>query len=275
VTSAAAASRKLEEIARDDPELAPYAAVLGAALAAAAEDWPLDLTGAEGRLLAGEPALHGAVLTLPRERVEALYRQLTQTPLSLRAERGIRGLPVATDASLDARHDKLAAALADGLALRSADTIHQLTLMPVLQAAARMCEPAVAEAMWSSGICPVCAAWPALAESRGLDRLRVLRCGRCGSGWHLPWQLCPFCANSDHASLSYLMSDQIGESRRVFACDRCQGYLKTLATLAPIEPLAVPVEDLATLELDLAALDAGRQRPSEPGFRLEAELRLA
>jgi formate dehydrogenase maturation protein FdhE len=108
-----------------------------------------------------------------------------------------------------------------------------------------------------------------------LARLRMRRCGRCGSAWQLPWQLCPFCANADHTSLTYLVSEQVGESRRVFACDRCQGYLKTLATLSPIEPLGVPVEDLASLELDIAALDAGRQRPSEPGFRLSANLRWA
>ncbi len=52
----------------------------------------------------------------------------------------------------------------------------------------------------------------------------------------------------------------------------CQGFLKTIATIGPIDSLAVPVEDLATLELDLIAIDAGFQRPAEPGFHLRAHI---
>jgi hypothetical protein len=236
--ASAAASARLEKLAQDDPELAPYARLLDAALAAAAEDWPLELPDAEQRLRAGEPAFHGA--TLPWKGVNT--------------------------EGLDATQLKAA------LELRDANTHAQLTLLPLLHAARRACERALKEVTWTSGICPVCAAWPALAESRGLERQRMLRCGRCGSEWSLPWQLCPFCANDHHASLSYLYSEQLGEARRVFTCNRCHGYLKTLATLAAIDPLAVPVEDLDTLQLDLAALDAGFHRPTEPGFELHLEL---
>jgi len=36
---------------------------------------------------------------------------------------------------------------------------------------------------WSRCDCPVCGAAPALAESRGLEQQRFLRCLRCGAGW--------------------------------------------------------------------------------------------
>ncbi len=152
-------------------------------------------------------------------------------------------------------------------------TVLQLTLVPLLMGATKVCAVEWAEiGTWTAGMCPMCAAWPSLAESRGLDRQRWLRCGRCGSGWVLPWQLCPFCANDSHAGLGYLYSEELGEARRVFACERCHGYLKTMATLSPIEPLLVPLEDLDSMELDLAAIDGGYQRPAESAFPLEVQL---
>jgi hypothetical protein len=239
----AAALRKLDDVAVADPSLQPYAELLARALESAADpawaegvaDLPAE---AAARLGAGEPVLHGARLRAPGlEPSDTIDAALNLEPLEG---------PEATRA--------------------------QLGLLPLLMAAGAACAPAVAGSGWQLGICPICAAWPALAESRGIDRPRVMRCGRCGSEWKLPWQLCPFCANADHATLSYLVSDTLGEAKRVFVCERCHGFLKTIATIAPIDSLAVPVEDLATLELDLVAIDAGFQRPAEPGFHLRAHI---
>jgi hypothetical protein len=255
------AGGKLADIAAADPELAPFAELLGIALAAAREDvWGQTLDGVAERLGAGEPALHGSSLVLPLGAAEALWERLAGRlpppgPFQSRWDRGLLG-----------------ALRLEGSDDGAAGAVSQLMLVPGLMAVGRACAPVVAESGWGNGICPVCAAWPALAESRGLERLRMLRCGRCGSQWKLPWQLCPFCAGVDYASLSYLYSDELGEARRVFTCGRCHGYLKTLATLAAVDPLAVPVEDLATLQLDMAALDAGFQRPSAAGFDLQVEL---
>ncbi|HLQ36129.1 MAG TPA: formate dehydrogenase accessory protein FdhE [Chloroflexota bacterium] len=260
----------LEEVAAGDPNLRPYTELLAGALEAAREPlWLQTVTGLEvsalARLHAGEPVLHGAVLSLPQQALTTLYDRLRgaiPSPAAPGEGEGVGGL------SLQALNEVLSLQLTDG----PLATILQLALLPVLVAAAKNCAGAVAEAQWQNGICPVCAAWPALTESRGMDRLRMLRCGRCGSEWKLRWQLCPFCANDAHASLTYLYSDELGEARRVFACERCHGYLKTLATLSAIEPLSVAVQDLATLELDLAALDAGYQRPAEAGFSLDVQL---
>ncbi|MBV8085447.1 MAG: formate dehydrogenase accessory protein FdhE [Chloroflexi bacterium] len=154
-------------------------------------------------------------------------------------------------------------------------TVLQLLAMPMLQSARQTLEKnelANNARPWQAGYCPICAAWPALVEGCGLERQRMLRCGRCGSGWQLPWQLCPFCGNDDHRSLGHLFLEGAGEAEHVFTCDACQGYLKTLTAFAPSEGVLVPLEDLRTLDLDLLALEAGYSRPDEPGFRLNVAL---
>ena len=75
-------------------------------------------------------------------------------------------------------------------------------------------------------------------------------------------------ANWMRASLTSLVPEKGGESRRIDACNRCHGYLKALAQLGPIRPELLPLEDLASVELDLAAIERGYQRPQNaPGAR--------
>ena len=79
-------------------------------------------------------------------------------------------------------------------------TIANLAALPLLQACGRGADPILMGARWTSGFCPVCAAWPSLAELRGLDRTRWFRCGRCGSGWSAAHVGCPYCSNVDRRS---------------------------------------------------------------------------
>src|SRR5205807_9292173 len=83
----------------------------------------------------------------------------------------------------DARSDALAAAAgADAQAVR---VVGQMAAVPLLQACARGLASQI-PASWWEGYCPVCGAWPVVAEYRGLERKRQLRCGRCGTGWAVP-----------------------------------------------------------------------------------------
>ena len=80
-----------------------------------------------------------------------------------------------------------------------------LIAMPMLQ----NCRRAWAEQVptdWAHGYCPICGGWPALAEMRGLDGARHLRCGCCGGDWRTEWLRCPFCREGDHEKLGSLMS---------------------------------------------------------------------
>ncbi len=126
--------------------------------------------------------------------------------------------------------------------------------------------------MWEAGFCPVCAAWPLLAELRGLERQRWLRCGRCGAGWPFPHLCCPFCGNTDHRTLPYLAPEAAREARQAAACDRCFAYIKTFATLRPLAPDEVLIQDVTSLELDMAALEAEYGRPETRAFPLDLRL---
>jgi len=135
-----------------------------------------------------------------------------------------------------------------------------LIAMPLLQA----CRRAWAEHMprWACDYCPVCGGWPALAEIRGLDGARHLRCGSCGSDWRTERLHCPFCGEPDHENLGILVSpDDLGR-HAIEVCDACRGYLKTFTTMTAIRPGDVLLEDLATLALDMAALERDYHRPA-------------
>ncbi len=146
-----------------------------------------------------------------------------------------------------------------------------LASAPILQACGRQLAARVPDD-WSRGYCPVCGAWPTLAEVRGIEREVRLRCSRCGGEWRADWLRCPYCGNTDHERLGSLIPDTGGESRKVETCHACNGYLKTLATLRPWSPAEVVLQDLETVDLDLAALERGYRRPERPAFAVAVRL---
>jgi FdhE protein len=95
-----------------------------------------------------------------------------------------------------------------------------------------------------------------------------LRCGGCGSGWRWRRLLCPYCGNDDYQSLRSLQIE--GEQRfRISVCDRCMGYLKVGNAFDPSPAALVALDDLASLHLDVVAIERGYQRPSGTGFPIE------
>jgi FdhE protein len=144
-------------------------------------------------------------------------------------------------------------------------------IQPLLQACARVHAERI-PTNWPEGYCPVCGAWPVLAELVGIDRARHLRCGRCASDWRITWLTCPYCGEHDHARLGRLVPEESSESRFLETCSTCGGYIKTLTTLLPSTPLELALKDLDSVELDVAALDHDFMRPAEPGHRLNVRL---
>ena len=142
-----------------------------------------------------------------------------------------------------------------------------LIAMPMLQS----CRRAWAERVpmdWAYGFCPICGGWPALAEKRGLDGARHLRCGCCGGDWRTEWLRCPFCGEADHEKLGSLVSPDKLERETIEVCDRCSGYVKTMTTLRAIRPEHVVLQDLATVVMDIAALERGYRRPAAKGHEV-------
>lgn len=145
--------------------------------------------------------------------------------------------------------------------------IAHFAVLPLLLEAGRRAIPAIPPG-WTAGYCPVCAGWPTLVELRGLERRRVLRCGRCATAWERDTLHCPFCGERDHRHQGALAPDQEAELVRLETCDTCKGYVKTITTLRSKPAWALPLEDLRTLPLELAAMERGYRRPEQPGWVL-------
>jgi FdhE protein len=269
---------RLDALAAKSPEFAPWLAAVEIALAEiAAPTWAAAPAELAPDPPAGAPRLAGARLVVARGEARRFLDRLLEAAAegaaperraALRALAGSDRIDVLWLLGAAVDHDAIRVerisreAGGGGAAL---GPLAQLAATPLLQACRRAL-PADPAAAWAHGYCPVCGAWPAMAELRGLDRARRLRCGRCGADWGAPALGCPFCGERDHNRLPSLLPEQQGEARKVDACDGCRGYLKTLTTLAAWPGEAVQLEDLATIDLDLAAMSRGYARPAEPGL---------
>lgn len=220
----------------------------------------------------GTPLLHGLDLLVDVERALALisrlaaairlgpYRPTEQDTLALLAHSvredrtAIEGL--ATSAGVDGHRFVLVARLA---------------AWPLLVACGRTLAGAVPED-WEHGHCPVCGAWPLVAEQRGLERARRLRCGRCATDWPRAWLTCAYCGERDHERLGSLVPDGELDARRIETCSTCRGYLKSVSTLGALTPAELLLVDLETVELDLVAQERSWLRP--PGSARTPDVRV-
>jgi len=118
---------------------------------------------------------------------------------------------------------------------------------------------------WDRGYCPVCGAWPGLAELLGPEKRRALRCVRCGVMWSWFVLLCPYCGNDDHRTLGVLQEE--GSPSRVDVCRSCNGYVKAIPSYTPSAAVMLAAADVTTMHLDLAAGEAGYKRPGDVDVR--------
>jgi FdhE protein len=158
-----------------------------------------------------------------------------------------------------------------GVEVMRLHTVAHFLALPLLLEAARRAEPLL-PTDWRAGYCLVCGAWPTLAESRGLDRRRVLRCGRCAAAWESEVLRCTFCDERDHRRLGSMLPRDGGELVRIETCESCRGYLKAVTTLRARPAWALPLDDLRTLPLELKAIERQYQRPSHTGWSLQLQI---
>ena len=150
---------------------------------------------------------------------------------------------------------------AQGYAADLVLTLLRLTLLPCLEHVAIQLAPLRAARPWGRGYCPTCGAWPLLAEQRGLEQWRYLRCGLCASAWKVERLFCPFCTTRDFHVLGYLQVEGEEPRQRVVTCSACQSYLKLCSTLTPLSTPQLLVEEIALVHLDLIAMDNGYGPP--------------
>ena len=262
----------LETLGREHPEWRAWLSLLEAtrseiddpSYAAAVPESPPPRSVRSGDPL-GAPLVHGAAFEMSRRALDRWLREL----LTIAAEAGASGslataahartldAPAVLEAAIAAERGQLDA-LADGAgADREAFApVAAVAAMPLLQACARRWSSRVSGG-WDHGYCPICGAWPALAEARGLEGERRLRCTRCGGDWRTEWLRCPYCGNRDHLKLGALVCEATAETRKAETCAECRRYVKTVTTLTATPARDVPIQDLATVDLDVGALAHG------------------
>ncbi len=128
----------------------------------------------------------------------------------------------------------------------------RLSLRPALLNVAQTVLEGLDLSQWTYGHCPVCGSAPKLADFSGEGGKRRLHCSLCETVWAYPRLRCPFCENDNREDLSYLRAES-EEGLRVDLCSRCGHYLKTIDLRELPGPVIVPLDDVATLHLDIIA----------------------
>lgn len=111
------------------------------------------------------------------------------------------------------------------------------------------------ESVWQKGYCPVCGSAPGLAVL-GQEGHRVVVCSFCRHQWQAPRLFCVFCENTTTDELHYVFTEE-ERDLRIDVCERCRHYIKTVQRREVSRPLFPPLEQVASLHLDMIAAEKG------------------
>ena len=268
----------VEALRRRRPEWAPWLAVVEEVLreiASPAWDAMVPAEGVQPR--PATPLLAGTVISVQPKVVQRLLDRLIRTA-STGDTPNMKGLRAAQGANLDAVEifeaslspggERISGiASAAGIDPEAFQAVVALVPVPFLHACRQRWATLIPES-WVEGFCPACGSWPAFTEVRGIERSRFFRCGRCGSDWYARFLHCAYCGQNDHEQLTSLVPENGSTQAVVEACRRCRGYVKAFTKLQGCAPAAVMLEDLATVDLDVAAVQQGYERPAGAGSPL-------
>jgi FdhE protein len=273
----------MEKLKSRHPEWAPWLAVVQEIIRQTADPkWDALVPDRAALQQSKVPLIAEATLDLSKSSVPALLEQLMRTACRSGTPK-MATLEALAEAKLDVGAlfraslqqdrdyiNRIAAAHgADPEALQAVAAIAPL---PFLHACNRRWAGRLIAIGWTEGYCPVCGAWPAFAEVRGIERSRHFRCGRCGGEWQAQCLICPFCGMTDHNELVSLVPENSGSNGVIDACKRCLGYVKTFTTLQGSPPVKVLLDDLESVELDVAAVEQGYKRPEGNGYSLNVTI---
>jgi FdhE protein len=270
---------RLAELGRQRPEWEAWLSLLDEAERAVASH-KSRVISPESRVPSPDaPLLHECTIEVDSAELQRLIRRLATTASALERGTSLRQYRPTTAeavrlvgaAVMQNREEIAAVAAAQGMDPDALASVSHLAALPLLRSSGRALQDRIPRP-WPLGYCPVCAAWPVLAERRGLDRSRRLRCGRCAAEWEIEWLTCVYCGERDHRQLGSLVSEGDGERLKVETCASCQGYLKSIATLQAIPAFELLLRDLETVELDLVALERDYSRPEQSGFPLQVRV---
>jgi len=273
---------EVQALAREYPDWQPWLLVIEAVMREVTDSkWETSVPSRAETQAANVPLLAGLTIALDLERIRRWQQELVQTSVRSGAPK-MSPLNLIKKNAVNTAAVFKAALCEDGAGLKriandlgvDADAFSAVALLipvPFLHACnrhwARSRSPG-----WTAGYCPTCGAWPTFAELRGIERSRYLRCNRCGAEWQAHVLFCSFCGNSDHKELGSLLPEKSGSTRAIETCNRCRGYLKTFTKLQGSAAPKIILDDLASVDLDIAALDHGFKRPAGPGYSLNCEV---
>jgi len=139
----------------------------------------------------------------------------------------------------------------------SLSSVMQTIVQPFLSARSETLLPKVNYQFWRRGYCPVCGGWPDFAMLDREHGSNWLLCSRCDAVWLFLRLKCCFCNSSDSNVLGYYTDEQ--QLYRLYTCDSCRGYIKTIDMRQTMLDVLLPWERIVTLPLDKQAYQLGYQ----------------
>jgi len=249
-----------------EPLIPAYVALLHIEQSTDVPPLPLEVTPSEARsmLERGIPLLHrDAPPILPEAIGEVWVRVCDVAARSL--EQQAEALQAARDWPQTQREEWLAALgqyFRDGELSRDDPAEKELLAFlmvhawrPFLLRWANDLAPLLNDGLWGKKNCPACGGQPDFACLTQETGERRLFCSRCDTEWHFDRVGCPFCGNRDPATYGYYTNED--SPYRLYACNQCRRYLKTLDLRQVIGERILPVERIVSSGIDASALQAG------------------
>jgi FdhE protein len=145
-----------------------------------------------------------------------------------------------------------------GLDRQILDFLIRNSLRPSIETGMEQVGRALDPETWRKNRCPICGSLPTLSLLRGEEGKRYSLCSCCGYQWRIDRLSCPVCGNREQESLAYFCGEG-EEAFRIDFCDNGHHYIKTIDYRSVVESDPF-LEDLATLHLDVAAVQKGYRR---------------
>ena len=149
-----------------------------------------------------------------------------------------------------------------GISKTLLSAIIHAVLKPFLVSHARTLVDSIDQERWRRSYCPICGGSPDFAFLDKERGSRWLKCSRCDTEWLFQRLQCPFCGTEDQNALSYF-TDEKG-LYRLYVCERCKHYLKTIDLRQANDEVLLPLERLYTLDLDRQAKEQGYRPYDRP-----------
>lgn len=136
-------------------------------------------------------------------------------------------------------------------------SIIAMTLKPFLFSYSRDLILEVDQELWHQRYCPICGGRPDLSY---LDRERGARwlvCSRCDAEWQYLRLACPCCGTQNQYELYYYTDEDASSAYRLYVCEQCHTYIKTIDLRRAQSDILLPLERLTTLQMDKLAQERG------------------